>query len=53
MSRQIDNKKLSKQLRIDSEIHYLLKIEATKLKTSIKKFAEDILTKFLGKKNQL
>lgn len=53
MSRQIDNKKLSKQLRIDSEIHYKLKIEATKSKTSIKNFAEDILNKSLGKENQL
>ena len=47
VSRQID-KKSTKQVRIDKELHKLLKIEATKSGESIKSFLEGILADVLA-----
>ena len=41
-SRQVDNK-LSKQVRIDIELHRLAKIKSSKRSVSIKEYLEDLL----------
>ncbi len=46
-NRQID-RKTSKQVRIDSGLHYLLKLKATEAGQSIKAFLEGILADILG-----
>jgi predicted HicB family RNase H-like nuclease len=47
MSRQSD-KKTSKQVRIDSGLHQLLKIEAAKSNRSIKELLEESLAEYLA-----
>lgn len=46
-NRQIDNKK-TKQIRIDAEVHRLLKIKAAEEKTTVKKIIEQIVEELLG-----
>lgn len=48
-SRQID-KKVTKQVRIDSGLHQLLKIKAATEKTTIKKLVEGCLAELLEAK---
>ena len=47
MSRQSD-KKVTKQVRIDSGLHQLLKIEAAKSNRSIKELLEESLAEYLA-----
>ena len=47
MSRQID-KKATRQIRINSNLHRILKVKSARLEITIKKFAEKILTDELG-----
>lgn len=44
-NRQIDKKTM--QIRIDSGLHYRLKLEATKTKQSMKKYIESVLSEYL------
>jgi hypothetical protein len=46
MSQQIDKK--SRQVRINSELHYAIKGEAARLRKSIKALVEDSIFNFLG-----
>lgn len=48
-SRQID-KKTTKQVRIDAELHRLLKIKAATEKTTIRTLVEEGLAEVLGRK---
>lgn len=47
MSRQSDNKS-SKQVRIDSGLHHLLKIESAKANKTIKALLEEVLAELLA-----
>ncbi len=47
MSRQVDNK-YTKQVRIDSSLHRLLKIEAAKSNRTIKELVEEGLAEVLA-----
>lgn len=49
-SRQID-KKLTKQVRIDSGLHHLLKVKAAAEKTTIKNLLEGCAAELLEVKN--
>lgn len=51
-SRQID-KKTTKQVRIDTEVHHLLKIEAAKSRTTIRALVEGCLAEMLAVDNAL
>ncbi len=50
-SRQID-KKLTKQVRIDTGYHEMLKVKAAKSGVSIKSLVEGLLENFLALKNE-
>lgn len=50
-NRQVD-KKLTKQVRIDSGLHYILKIKAAKENTTIRTLIEGCLAELLGVKNE-
>ena len=52
MSRQSD-KKVTKQVRIDSGLHQLLKIEAAKSNRSIKELVEESLAELLAVPNTI
>ena len=42
------NKNISKMVRVDSELHHLLKISASKEKTTIKALVEGLIVSYLG-----
>ncbi|MFH1792612.1 MAG: hypothetical protein ABH819_03110 [Patescibacteria group bacterium] len=50
MNLQIDNK-TTKQVRIDTGVHKILKIEATKAGKSIREYLEGVLTEHWDKEN--
>ena len=49
-NRQIDNK-ITKQVRIDSGVHRILKVQSSRARKSIKEYVENILIEYWNKED--